>query len=156
VTRKNAVRGLETMPKATKLYDLTAALPLVVLYFFGIAALVSKLTSEWADLIHSFTAALALDVAYQIATIVFLGMMLTLFVIRRPPQSAAKGVLPRAAGFIGATLQLLFLALPRVENGFAVLAASTAVTVTGLAASIYAAGFLGRSFSIFPQARGSW
>jgi protein-S-isoprenylcysteine O-methyltransferase Ste14 len=129
-------------------------LPLVVLYFFGIAALISKLISEWTDLLHSFTAVLVLNVAYQIATIVFLGLMLTLFVIRRPPKNRAKGVLPRLAGFMGANLQLLFLALPRVENSFPVLAASTAVTVLGLVASIYVAWFLGRSFSIFAQARG--
>jgi protein-S-isoprenylcysteine O-methyltransferase Ste14 len=129
-------------------------MPLVVLYFIGIAALVSKLISEWAELLASFTVVLALNVVYQIATILFLGLMLTLFVVRRLPKNYAKGVLPRAAAIIGANLQLLFLALPRVQNSFPVLVASTIVTVIGLVGSIYIAAFLGRSFSILPQARG--
>ena len=148
------MEGREKVPKSTKFYDFAAALPLVILYLMGIAALVSNLIAEWAELLHSFSAALVLNIVYQVATIIFLGLMLALFVVRRPPKNCVKGIAPRLAGLIGSNLQLLFLTLPRAEISFPILAASTAVTVIGLGASIYVAGFLGRSFSIVPQARG--
>ncbi|HXJ03228.1 MAG TPA: isoprenylcysteine carboxylmethyltransferase family protein [Micropepsaceae bacterium] len=142
------------MPKFRKFQDFAATMPLVVLYFVWIAEFVPNLASEFASLRQSFSAVLVLNVLYEIATILFLSLVVSLFALRRLPQNRAKGALPRAAAIVGANLQLLFLTLPQVQNGIAVLAVSTAVTVIGLAGSIYFASVLGRSFSILPQARG--
>ena len=142
------------MRKFAKIQDFAAAMPLAVLYFIWIAGLVSRLSSEWPELLNSFTVARALNVVYEVATILFLYLVMTLLAFRRLPEHYAKGVLPRAAAIIGANLQLLSLALPRAQLSFPVLAASTVATIVGLAGSIYVAAFLGRSFSVFPQARG--
>jgi protein-S-isoprenylcysteine O-methyltransferase Ste14 len=145
---------IEPVRRLTKIYDFAAAVPLIVLYLVWIASFFSSLISEVHRLSDAFTAVTALSIVYEIATILFLSLVVSLFVFRRLPENHAKGVLPRLAAMIGANIQLLFLAVPQVDNSPAVLAASTAVTVAGLAGSIYFASVLGGSFSVLPQARG--
>ncbi len=136
-----------------KVYDFAATLPLILCYGIGIAGLCVRLAADSAALRDSFTATGLLNAVYESGTIVFLTLLMSLFVFRRVPTNGAKGVLPRAAAILGANIQFLFLLLPRVENSFPILLASTLVTLAGLFGSIYAASFLGRSFSIMPQAR---
>jgi protein-S-isoprenylcysteine O-methyltransferase Ste14 len=154
MTARPQAIGIETVRKLPKFYDFAATMPLVVLCFIGIIGLVGHVISEWARLLNSFTVLLALNVAYDLATIMFFSLVLTLVAFRRMPQNYAKGVLPWAAAVIGTNIQLLFVALPRVENSLPVVAASTFVTIIGLVGSIYVAAYLGRSFSVLPQARG--
>jgi len=96
----------------------------------------------------------AADVTSQIAPAEFLGTQIVLFFIRTLPLQKAAGIVPRVAAIVGANLQLLFLTIPRVDHRMTVKMLSFFLTTGGVAASIFCILYLGRSFSILPQARG--
>ena len=68
-------------------------------------------------------------------------------------STKAKGSLSQLAGIIGCLLPFFFLALPRANLTHAITVFSTVVVFLGTAASILSLCWLGRSFSILPQAR---
>lgn len=139
---------------AGKLYDLASVLPLMALNGLGIYGLYPRMLSEATQLFDTFGLEPALNLLVQFATLAFLTLQIVLFAIRRLPERKANGILPRLAALVGSNLQLLFLLLPRVHESLPMLAVSTVLTVIGLSFALYIATVLGRSFSIFPQARG--
>jgi protein-S-isoprenylcysteine O-methyltransferase Ste14 len=139
---------------ARKLYDLAAVLPLITLNTLGIYGFYPRMSSEAAQLAERLSIEPAFKLISQSATISFLTLQIVLFAIRRLPERKAEGIAPRLAGLAGSNLPLLFLLLPRVDESIGLLAASTFLMVCGLGAAFYIAAFLGRCFSIFPQARG--
>jgi protein-S-isoprenylcysteine O-methyltransferase Ste14 len=86
-------------------------------------------------------------------TLAFLGLQILLFLLRRVPEGRSPGWRPRVAALIGSNLQLGFLALPRVQMSLSLALASTVVIAIGMTGAIITALWLGRGFSIFPQAR---
>ena len=139
--------------QSSKLYDVGAVAPLVLWYGLSIWGLAPKIAAECAQLRASFTPDTAMEVASEATTLAFLGLQIVLFLIRRLPQAKAPGVAPRLAAVVGSNLQLAFLALPRAAASLPVAAVAIALVAIGTIGSIAAASWLGRSFSIFPQAR---
>jgi protein-S-isoprenylcysteine O-methyltransferase Ste14 len=137
----------------SKIYDVAAALPLIVIYAAGISVLALLTASELSQLLHEFRATTAVLVAMNVVTIAFSGLQIALFIVRRLPEQRAAGFWPRASAIVGSNGALIFLFLPRAHESPALLVASTLVAVVGFAASIIVAATLGRSFSILPQAR---
>ncbi len=137
----------------SKLYDVAAASPLILWCGLGIWRLAPKIAHECAALGARFSAAPALGILPQVATLAFLGLQIALFLIRHLPEAKADGFRPRLAALIGSNLQIVFLALPRVSASLPVTVISFALVIVGTSGAIYAAAWLGRSFSIFPQAR---
>jgi len=136
-----------------KTLDLLASLPLLLLY--GLAIVGTALaTGQMIAAAGRLDAALALRAIAEAATIGFFAAQFVLVAIRRPPEGAARGWLPRAAAVLGLGLPGLFVLIPRVETGPALSLASAALITVGMAASIYVLTRLGRAFSILPQARG--
>ena len=132
----------------TKLYDLAAATPMLVWYSFGIGGALLRVSQT----LDSRGAVLA--ICSQLANVVFLSLLILLFVIRRPPVRKARGLLPRLAGTVGFLLPLLVLAFPRAKLAPSMTVFSSAIVFVGTVASIFVTCWLGRSFSILPQARG--
>lgn len=137
----------------SKLYDLSAAAPLMVWFALGIAALAPQVVLECRDLVESFNYAGMLNVLSQAGTMSFMGLQIVLYAIRRLPEAKASGLRPRIAAIIGANASFAFLALPRADHGSAVQTASAAMIIWGTTMSIVVACWLGRAFAILPQAR---
>ena len=131
--------------------DLAAVSPLMVWYGLGAYGLAQRITSELSRQPHS--ARLLLEVCSETVTVLFFGLQLALFVIRRLPQAKEQGLLPRLAAAIGMNGALAFLALPRVQNVSLLAAMSQIMITTGTLLAIGVASWLGRRFSIFPHAR---
>ena len=139
--------------QSSRLYDLGAVTPLILWYGLSIWGLAPKIAAECAQLQVSFAPGTAMDVASQATTLAFLGLQIVLFLIRRLPEAKARGVAPRLAALIGSNVQLAFLALPRAALSLPVAALATALVAGGLIGAMVVAAWLGRSFSVFPQAR---
>lgn len=138
----------------TKLYDLAAVAPLILWYGLAIWKLAPPLTAQFHQLSVAFATAPALSAAATAATLIFLGFQILLFIARRLPEAKHKGATPRLAAIVGANLLLLLALLPRAEHGVVMNAFSATLTLSGTVGAITALSQLGRSFSIFPQARG--
>jgi protein-S-isoprenylcysteine O-methyltransferase Ste14 len=138
------------MSKA-RLYDLAAASPLIVWYAFAIGGLAMQIAAQFA--VSTDTAHLVLAVGAKIASAVFLGLQIVLFVIRRLPVGKAEGWWPRIVAVFGANAAIVFLALPRVELSPLMNVVSSVLIIGGSACAVVVASRLGRSFSVLPQAR---
>ncbi len=138
----------------TRLFDLGAVAPLILWYGLGIWALAPSLAAQLGALAYGFAWVTALDAAAKAATLVFLGLQVVLFAIRRLPLARHEGIVPRLAALIGANLLLLVALLPDAHLSAGLSALALLIVVSGTLGGIAALGRLGRSFSVFPQARG--
>jgi protein-S-isoprenylcysteine O-methyltransferase Ste14 len=138
----------------SKLYDLGAALPLLLLYAFGIAGLLLSIRKEIIIEVYAGSIVLAFTIVSEIAALIFLSLQFALFILRRLPTRKAQHFLARVAGIVGSNLMLGVLILPRVDRTTPGAIITTALTIVGLLGSIYVLAALGRSFSVLPQARG--
>jgi len=137
-----------------KLYDLAAALPLIGWYGLAIAGLVPEIRSELASLDGRFDAVPCATLLSQIATLAFMALMIAIFVARRLPVAKAQGIAPRAVAVIASNLEIAIAALPHARlSPFWSLTAAV-LTIAGLAGAVFILAWLGRNFSILPQARG--
>ena len=89
----------------------------------------------------------------RVSKIVFLSLMITLFVIRRPPVRKAPGILPRATALVGTFFMFLIVLLPIPEPSLIQSIAGITLIGAGSILSAIALGYLGRSFSIVAEAR---
>jgi protein-S-isoprenylcysteine O-methyltransferase Ste14 len=131
-----------------KLWDLLAATPLIV--WFGLGAIGCAI--KILDLLHAQAGATV--VIIQISYLFFFLLAITLLIGRKPAIRKAKGIGPKLAGFLGSVTPLLVLALPGGEVSYQMNVILSGVGFIGIVGSIYAMLWLGRSFSILPQARG--
>jgi protein-S-isoprenylcysteine O-methyltransferase Ste14 len=131
----------------SKLFDLAAATPMVVLLSFEIGWALLQI-SQTPDRMES-----ALTISSKLADVAFSGLLILLFVVRRQPVRKAHGLLPRAAALAGLLLPAIIVALPRANLSLAMSILSSGIILIGTVASIVTAFWLGRSFSILPQAR---
>jgi protein-S-isoprenylcysteine O-methyltransferase Ste14 len=131
-----------------KLYDLVAAAPLI--FWFGLAA--TGCFFRIRDLLDAGAGPVTLSA--QIANLLFFLFVISLLFIRRLPIKKAEGMGPKLAGFLGCILPLLVLVLPRGEVSEPLSIILMSFGFLGIVASIYVLSWLGRSFSVLPQARG--
>ena len=87
------------------------------------------------------------------SVIIFLSLMVVLFVVRTQPINKAKGVLPRIMAIAGTFFMALVTMFPRVSLSPIQAVAATSLVLIGTCMSIYALGYLGRSFSLMAEAR---
>ena len=139
--------------RATKAFDLLTAAPLVIWYGFAVGGIAIRSSRALTSLAFVPDWPAILNICSQLATGVFLGVQLVLFLVRRVPIAKAPGILPRAAGFVGAGLAFVFLVMPRATLSPVLAAISIGGTLFATLASIVAVASLGRAFSVTPQAR---
>jgi len=94
-----------------------------------------------------------LAICSHLAKVAFLSLLILLVVIRRPAVRRLRGLLPGSAAIAGVFLPSVFLALPSANLTQAMTIFSFAMILLGIISSILIACWLGRSFSILPQAR---
>lgn len=139
--------------RSSKAFDLLTATPLIVWYGFSVGGVAIRAARLLANLPPGLGAQFILGIASQLASGVFLGVQLVLFFVRRAPIAKAPGVPPRLAGFVGAGLIFVLLALPRVTLSPELSAISLGIVLVATLACIASAITLGRAFSVLPQAR---
>ncbi len=138
----------------TKLYDVIAAAPLVVLYGVSALRLTPALVSELQQArLDSIDPLFAISVLRQTASIAFILLALTFLLIRRQPIAKSKGLLPRFAAIAGTYLGIAVVWLPPQPIGFGLSLLSLMLMLGGLGFAIYALAHLGRSFSLMAEAR---
>jgi protein-S-isoprenylcysteine O-methyltransferase Ste14 len=137
---------LVSTPKA-KLYDLVAAAPLLLWLTLGIAGSFLRISET------CFARATCIAFFLQIAMVVLFFLTIILLVIRRPPLRKLRGLLPRVCAVAGCLLPFIAVALPRANLPPLMQNLSSSIAFLGVLASIVAVFYLGRSFSVLPQAR---
>jgi protein-S-isoprenylcysteine O-methyltransferase Ste14 len=140
--------------RATKAYDLLAALPLILWYGLSagqqVPGLARKIAAmKLADLDLHFAVALLA----QLATFIVLVTMLIFLLIRMPPKAKAKGLIPSIIAIAGTSFAIAIVWLPQVQLGTTLSLLSLFLIMIGLSFSTYTMLYLGRSFSVMPQAR---
>jgi protein-S-isoprenylcysteine O-methyltransferase Ste14 len=145
--------GVRTYEK-TKVYDLATALPLIGFYGWSAWAYWPPMLAAAQRLgRNAWDTAAAADVLVRILSIVFVGTLVVLLLMRRVPSGKSGDVLPRLAAVLGTFASIGFLRLPGARLPSAVYAASVILILIGIVATIMALLWLGRSFSIMPEAR---
>lgn len=130
-----------------RLCDLALASPLIIWLGLGLAGSmirISRMTPEFESL---------LPISSQLATIIFLGLVIAFVIIRRQAVRKAAGLTPRLVALLGCVLPSLVALAPRIDTAPTMMILSSATALLGTTAAIYAVLYLGRSFSVFPQAR---
>jgi protein-S-isoprenylcysteine O-methyltransferase Ste14 len=146
--------------RRTKLYDLFAAAPLIAWYLFC-AAHMLPLLSDQVALVKLFVqtdpsvlpVSLVLSTIARVSTLVFFATLVVMFTVRRTPQRAALGFLPRFAAVAGTFLGVSFVLLPPRELSSTLYLASLLLVIIGTGFAICALLVLGRSISLLPEAR---
>jgi protein-S-isoprenylcysteine O-methyltransferase Ste14 len=137
--------------RQTKLYDLLAASPLILFYAFAVAGLLPQISAALWSGPSNLT--VVLNALSLLGIACFATLQIVLFLVRRVPTRFSEDWPSRAAAFAGANANFAFLLLPRATLPPATLALCAALSILGSAAAITVALWLGRSFSILPQAR---
>lgn len=138
----------------TKLYDFLAALPIILWFALTIVNLLrtlipALLRTTWTSL----TFADAIILLSQLATVCFLTLALVLLAIRHTPKAKLDGIMPKFAAFAGTFSMGLLAWVERNPPGILLSAVSVFLTLGGMCFSIYSLSYLGRSFSLMPEAR---
>jgi protein-S-isoprenylcysteine O-methyltransferase Ste14 len=122
-----------------------------MLAFFAIVAQ-SKILELWFLITTSdqFDSAKYINLAANLASLAFL---LVILATRLKSIQSAEGWEPRYSALMGTFLALALAALPPVEAGQAWQLTAIAIITVGGVLSAWVLAWLGRSFSIMPQAR---
>lgn len=136
--------------QATKAYDVLIAAPLIIFYGFSMGGLLPQFAAAWR-------AWPSLDAALQLSSLAsvtfYFAMVIALIFLRRMPAAKSQGLWPRAVALVGSNVLMALLALPKVPLPPVRAALSTALAGGGTLAEILILFWLGRSFSLLPEAR---
>lgn len=138
--------------RATKLYDILIASPLVVFYGLGIAdSLVPKILAESGKLTSTVAWA---QLASDVSSLVYFSLIITLVFIRTPPFVRSQGIGPRAVAMTSAYMAFArAFFLPRLTMSPSMNILTALMIAAGSVLSVLVLVWLGRSFSILPEAR---
>lgn len=134
----------------TKAYDVLMAAPLILFYAFSLFGLAPQFKAalmigpRWFSVLE--IASLASDVCY-------FALVIALVILRRMPVAKSHGVWPRIVALLGANLLIVVALLPRASLSAPALTTATVLTGGGTIAEIIILFWLGRSFTILPEAR---
>jgi protein-S-isoprenylcysteine O-methyltransferase Ste14 len=140
--------------RTTKLYDLFAATPLVMLYSFCVAQqmplLIGKIsTAQLAD----FDFRYIVSTLAELASLVLIVSILLFVLLREPAKRRAKGMIPAIVAIGGTSFAVIVVFLPPFNMGLMLSTLSLLMIVFGLSFAAYTMMYLGRSFAIMPAAR---
>jgi protein-S-isoprenylcysteine O-methyltransferase Ste14 len=136
-----------------KAFDFAAAMPLIVWLAWNCGQLILALTLEAQFFLHLPQWALGLKIVNQSMAIAFFVVQIALFALRPVAKEKSRGILPRFAAIFTMCAGLLYFYAPVAGANDLVQGLAALFGITGLSLSIYALRWLGRSFSILPEAR---
>ena len=141
-------------PQWTWAGDLLGRIAIVVVFGMGISAkskAIFKNTQEWLSASPDFE---ALKLLSEMASLVFLVLVVSTTIIRLKPLRSAEGVEPRFTALAGTfATALIVLIPPTVALSPALKIMALCLTAVGFLLSAYVLYWLGRSFSIMAEAR---
>jgi protein-S-isoprenylcysteine O-methyltransferase Ste14 len=123
----------------------------IVAFFTPVA--VSKARALYLLLAGSDVFDVWLDVLFNVTTLVFAMLIVVLTVRRHVPIARSRGVWPVLVGFLGSYSMMALAFINPGSPPAAVREAGIAITIAGIAASVFVLAVLGRSFSITAEAR---
>ena len=133
--------------------DAVLRMPLAIFYgvlAFSVGRALVAFVMQWPTLDIPYK---GLRFASLLANAVFLFTLLSLTVLRSRPIRTFPNMNARVMAVLGLALPLVLSVLPEPDLPPAVTVVSIITIAIGCALSIYTASWLGRSFSIAPQAR---
>ena len=138
----------------TKLYDLLAAMPLILWLAFGLHAQLPLLIRRATELLSG-----TIDPSRFLQFVAFLGSfsfniaMIYFLVVRTKPIARSKGLLPRITAVAGAFFGTSILLLPAAPPSLPLQIVSNLLIFGGSFAALFVLTRLGRAFAMMPEAR---
>jgi len=138
----------------TKIYDAVTALPLILWFAYGALQLRAVLVRD-GSMIASGTAPLFIWAEFLSLSLAALFdlLLVYLLVVRDRPIGKAKGAVPRIFAFMGTFLGVGILQLPRAQLNLSEQLLTLILIGLGSLGSFLVLWWLGKSFSIMPEAR---
>ena len=138
----------------TKLADLLFAAPVIAWYCYAVVRDYQPFAGlVWQIMIGAGTFATYANMAARIGSFAFSLFVIAFLIARAPPVGKSRGMLPKLVATLGAFLGVAFLGLPIADLPPWLGIFSALLILVGSLYSIYALSFLGRSFSVLPEAR---
>jgi protein-S-isoprenylcysteine O-methyltransferase Ste14 len=138
----------------TKLYDIVAALPLILWFAYGALQLRASVINDIALIMHGMADLFTWVQLFALtASLAFNLLLVWLLVIRDRAVAKSKGLLPRICGFAGTFLGVGILQLPQAHLTLGMQFLAAVLTGVGSVASVLVLWRLGKAFSIMPEAR---
>jgi len=144
----------EDIPFGTKAYDIISALPLVAWYVLAVIAQFHPLRMQFAalDLLHP-QFAIVMAILAKLASLLFAVLLIGFLLMRPPPKAGARRLAPRIIALLGTYLGVGIALLPQGHASTWLLSVSTLLALGGMSFAVYSLLWLGRSFSLMPEAR---
>jgi protein-S-isoprenylcysteine O-methyltransferase Ste14 len=140
--------------RRTKFYDFLAASPLIAWYGLCVEHQVPALAKQWSEQdLASADLVFYVSVFSKLMTLIFIAALGILLIIRCTPIAKSEGWYPRLAALIGANLGVGMVLLPAHELSVPLYVVSILLVAGGTLFALYSALRLGRSISMFPEAR---
>lgn len=136
--------------ESTKAYDVLMASPLILFYAFSLFGLAPQFESALAIEPRWFS---ILQIATLASDVCYFALVIALVVLRRMPVGKSQGIWPRLVALLGANLLIIVALLPRASLSAPALTVATVLTGGGTIAEVVILFWLGRSFTILPEAR---
>ena len=136
-----------------KLFDFAVALPFIVWLSWICGQLGSELIAEAPSLWQKPNWLLGLRTANQSMAIMFFVTQIVLFAIRPAAKQKAEGLMPRFAALFTMGAGFLYYYAPAADLSQFVLSVAVLFGIAGLTLAVFTLWWLGRSFSILPEAR---
>ena len=133
----------------TRLRDFLFGLPLVVLGAIALIGFAITISRQWGS--PAFPG--KLQILSESMAALFIAMQMGLVFVRHLPIQKAAGLLPRATALLAANLSYAIALLPHAAASQSLDVISTVLVLAGTAGSCITLFWLGRGFSILPQAR---
>jgi len=140
--------------RRTKIFDLLAAMPLILWYLLGLRKQMPLTLIRLSELISGSIDLLDfLQLIALIGSFVLIFVLVYLLITRRTAELRSYGALPRLVAICGTFLGNGFLYLKAVQLSLPMQALADILIITGTIGAIAAASRLGSSFSLMPEAR---
>lgn len=136
-----------------KVLDFVAALPIIIWLTWNCGFLSLALFLETRQFLAQAQLSLGLKIVNQSMAILFFVLQIVLFALRPVAKQKSQGLVPRFAAIFTIGAGLLYFYAPVASPNDQVQGVAALFGIAGLSLALYALRWLGRSFSILPEAR---
>ena len=142
------------MRRDSKLYDILIASPLIVLLLRNGYDIIQRIAGAITEIVAGSRAPdLILAMLSSILLLAFLWFQIVLFFVRQLPARKSQSIVVKVVALLGSQSVALISLLQPVVTAPSMQIVALVITVVGLFGSCYALWYLGRAFSILPEAR---
>jgi hypothetical protein len=137
----------------TRAYDLALRLPLAVFYIYVLIAKAPAMVHTMLSLpALGFPILPVAQVLARLAFLLFITLIVGMTLLRRRPVAKTQGLAGRLVALGGSCLPMLLPLLPHSAPSVTMLLISAALAMLGNILSLWTLTYLGRSFSVMPEA----